>query len=268
MTDINFALLSAKNRTQFRSDIPIIMMHGWGQSLNSMRLLGELLSNFFTVYILDLPGFGKSPKPETDWDTCEYAVGVRAFAESKGISKCFLIGHSFGGRVSVRLASMYPDLVAGVVLINSGGLKRELKFPKNIRAKSIGILSKSVKAIDSMTGSKLFQEWFIPKFASLDYKNAGDMRNILVKAVNEDLTQDSQLIKCPTFILWGKNDTETPLECGQRFHALIKDSQFVALPGKDHFPFIDEGAHICAHYIAPFLQSVNVEIEQEEKACV
>ncbi len=269
MTDINFVLLKSKDKstTQDKCDIPIIMMHGWGQSLQSMRALGELLSNFYTIYILDLPGFGKSPKPETDWDTREYGVGIRQFCESKNIDKCILIGHSFGGRVSVRLASMYPDLVAGVVLINSGGLKRELKFPKNIRAKAIGMLSKTVKAIDSMSGSKIFQDWFVPKFASLDYKNAGDMRTIFLKAVNEDLTQDSQLIKCPTFILWGAKDTETPIESGKRFHELIKGSQFVALPGKDHFPFIDEGAHICAYYIVPFLKSI--KIEQEEKAaCV
>lgn len=260
---INFVLLKSKNQDK-KCDIPIVMMHGWGQSLRSMRLLGELLANYYTVYLIDLPGFGKSEKPETDWDTREYAVGMRQFAEEQGIKKCYLLGHSFGGRVSIRLASMYPELVAGVVLINSGGLKRQLQFPKNIRAKCIGMLSKTIKALDASFGSNLFQNWFVPKYASLDYKNAGEMRNILVKAVNEDLTQDSQQVKCPTFILWGKDDQETPLESGKRFHELIKGSQFVALPGKDHFPFIDEGAHICAYYIQPFLAT----IKEEEAACV
>lgn len=265
MTEINFVKLPGKKQSQKACDIPILMMHGWGQSLRSMRLLGELLANYYTVYVIDLPGFGKSPKPETDWDTREYAAGIRQFAEEQGIKKCFLVAHSFGGRVSVRLASIYPDLVAGMVLINSGGMKRQLKFPRNLRAKGIGLLSKTLKAIDKSFGSCLFQNWFVPKFASVDYKNAGEMRNILVKAVNEDLSQDCQLVKCPTFILWGKEDQETPLESGKKFNDLIKNSQFLALPGKDHFPFIDEGAHICAFYIQPFLESIK---EEDKAACV
>ncbi len=265
MTAINFVKLPSKKQSQKACDIPILMMHGWGQSLSSMRLLGELLANYYTVYLIDLPGFGKSPKPETDWDTREYAVGIRQFAQEQEIEKCYLLGHSFGGRVSVRLASSYPDLVAGMILINSGGMRRQLTFPKNLRATCIGILSKTIKAIDSSFGSSLFQNWFVPKFASIDYKNAGDMRTILIKAVNEDLSQDCQMVKCPTFILWGKEDKETPLESGKRFNELIKDSKFLALPGKDHFPFIDEGAHICAYYIQPFLDSIK---EEEKAACV
>jgi pimeloyl-ACP methyl ester carboxylesterase len=81
------------------------------------------------------------------------------------------------------------------------------------------------------------------------------MRNILVKTVNEDQTDSSHHIIAPTLILNGENDTQTPVEMAQRLHKYIRNSQLILLPGKDHFPFLGEGAHLCASYIRRFLMS-------------
>lgn len=230
------------------------MLHGWGQSLESMRPLGDLLSRFHTVFLLDLPGFGKSSPPESDWDTVEYASCVLRFLDENNLKKVHLIGHSFGGRVGIRLASRYPDRIETLTLINSGGLKRTLKGRKLIRARSIGWLSRLTKYADQTFGTRLFQNWFVPRYGSSDYKNAGDLKNILVKTVSEDLTIDASKIPVATFLLWGELDEETPVEMGYRLKRLIPKCKLVVLPGKDHFPFIDEGAHLCAHYILLFYE--------------
>lgn len=238
---------------------PIIVMHGWGHSSNSMRALGELLAQTAQVHLIDLPGFGKSAPPTSDWDTVEYAQRIYRYMKDEGIETADLLGHSFGGRVAIRLTRRHPEKVRGLVLISSGGLRRKLSGKKKLRAKMVGVLGKVLKRVDKLTGAKLFESWFIPRFGSVDYKNAGRLRNILVRAVNEDVSEDAANISNPTFILWGELDQETPLEMGERLHALIRNSKLLVLPGKDHYSFVGDGAHLCAKYILEFLRSLGVK---------
>lgn len=234
---------------------PLIVMHGWGQTLESMRLLGDLLGKFYHVYLVDLPGFGQSPKPPTDWDTVQYANRIQKYIEEKHLSPAHVLGHSFGGRVAIRLASHHPEACRTMILINAGGLRRTLKGKRKLRAMLITWLNKFCKSSDKVFNTRLFDEWFVPRFASLDYKNAGALRNILVKAVNEDVSSDAAKIEAPSLMLWGELDEETPAEIGQRLHELVPNSKLVVMPSKDHFPFLDEGAHLCASYIVKFLDS-------------
>lgn len=235
----------------------VLMMHGWGVNLDSMRILGELLGKWNQVIIVDMPGFGKSPKPDADWDTIQYAERMAKYIDEENISPAHIVGHSFGGRVAIRLASRFPEKVRSVVLINGAGLQRKMTGKRKFKSMRTKFLSKSCKALDSMFGTKTYQNWYTPKFASADYLNAGPMRNIMVKSVTEDVTPDALKVSAPTFLLWGEKDDETPVEFGERFNSLIKNSQLVVMPGKDHFPFMDEGAHVCASYILKFFRSLD-----------
>lgn len=244
---------SLNTQTLGKSGPTIVMLHGWGQSLESMRLLGDLLSRFYTVHVIDLPGFGHSEAPEADWDTTQYAERISQYIDDENLGSVIVIGHSFGGRVGIRLASRYPDKVRRLILINSGGLRARLEGARKNRAERIKLIRSTVKTIDGLFGTKLFQQWFVPRYASTDYKNAGALRGILVKAVNEDVSEDAAAIKCPTFLLWGERDTETPVDIAYRLKQLIPGAMLTVLPGKDHFPFVDEGAHLCAHHVLAFL---------------
>lgn len=258
MTAINHIKLGDKGT-------PVVMLHGWGQSLESFRVLGDLLSRYHQVYLIDFPGFGKSPKPDEDWDTIDYARAIDTLFEQLQIENAIVIGHSFGGRVGVRMAARHAKRVNTLILINSHGLKNIQTGKKLVRAKALKFLSKILKWSDSTFKTKSFENWFVPKFASRDYRNAGALKNILVKTVNEDVSDDARQITCPTFLLWGERDTETPVEMGRRFNELIPKSQFVVLPEKDHFPFIDEGAHVCASYILKFLNAQKLEAAPQKQ---
>lgn len=258
MTAINYIKLGEKGS-------PIVMMHGWGQSLESFRILGDLLSRYHQVYIIDFPGFGKSPKPDEDWDTIDYARAIDGFFEQLNLANAIVIGHSFGGRVGVRLAARYAKRVNALILINAHGLKTMQTGKKLWRSKALKFLSNILKWSDATFNTKSFENWFVPKFASRDYRNAGPLKNILVKTVTEDVSDDARQITCPTFLLWGEKDTETPVDIGYRYSKLISKSKLVVLPEKDHFPFIDEGAHVCATYILNFLSEEKLDTSRKQE---
>lgn len=226
-----------------------------------MRPMGELLATFCNIVLVDLPGFGLSPLPTEasndggGWGTYEYSERVKRFLDESGIKSCILIGHSFGGRISIQLAARCPELVKGLVLIGSHGLKRRRTPIEALRLKGIKLLGSVAKKIDGATGTRLFAHYFAPRFASADYKAAGDLRKTLVKTVNEDLAPQASQIEAPTLLLWGENDIQTPLDLAHSFNALIANSSLHIFPHKDHEPFSDVGAHLMTRYVETFLRA-------------
>lgn len=234
---------------------PILLLHGWGQTLESLQPLAELLAESSQVHLIDLPGFGKSAMPAGDWDTNQYADRLLKYMDENGLAKVDLLGHSFGGRVSIRIASQHPHRVNHLILINSGGLQRQRTLIQQVKGKLIKWL-RLLLSIIPFYGSRL-KEWHSDRFGSRDYKNAGKLRGTLVKTVNEDLTEAASRIQAPTLLIWGEEDTETPIEMGYRYNQLIPNAKLIALPGRDHFLFRNEGAHLCAYYVLKFLQNVS-----------
>ncbi len=243
------------------------MLHGWGRSLDALRPLGELLANQYRVVLVDLPGFGLSPIPPEasndggGWDTRQYAERVKQLLDQLSIDSCILVGHSFGGRLSVQLAARYPHLVKALILIGSHGLSRQRPPLEEVRIRVIRFLVACAKKIDGLIGTRLFAHYFAPKFGSADYKAAGDLRKTLVKTVNEDLQAQARAITSPALLLWGSKDTATPTDLAYKYHSLIADSELQIFPDKGHEPFSDVGSHLCATYIERFLNKRGLSSE-------
>jgi pimeloyl-ACP methyl ester carboxylesterase len=232
-------------------DRQIVMLHGWGQNLQSLQPMGELLAYKDKVHIIDLPGFGKSAPPPEDWDTTQYADRICQYLDDNGIDRADMLGHSFGGRVSIRLAHKYPDRVRSITLINSGGLQRQRTFKQSLRSQWVRNMRNTFK-ISPLYRDELLT-WHTQKYGSRDYLNAGALQGTLVKTVSEDVTEIVKQISVPVLLLWGEADTETPVEMGHRYHSLFPNSQLITIPNRDHFMFQAEGAHLCAYYVDKFL---------------
>jgi pimeloyl-ACP methyl ester carboxylesterase len=230
---------------------PLIMMHGWGQNLRALQPMAELLADKAQIHVLDLPGFGKTPPPPEDWDTTQYADRVLAYLDEQGIDRTDLLGHSFGGRVSMRLAHKYPDRVRYIIMINSGGLQRQRTFQQQLRGKWIKTMRNAFK-VSPVNRQKLL-DWHSQKYGSRDYLNAGVLQGTLVKTVSEDVTEIVKQIQAPVLLLWGEADTETPVEMAHRYHSLFPKSELITVPRRDHFMYQAEGAHLCAFYVQKFL---------------
>lgn len=237
-----------------RGDRQIVMLHGWGQNLQSLQPMGELLASKEKIHIIDLPGFGKSAPPPEDWDTTQYADRICQYLDDNGIDKADMLGHSFGGRVSIRLAHKYPDRVRSITLINSGGLQRQRTLKQSLRSQWVRNLRNTFK-ISPLYRDELLT-WHTQKYGSRDYLNAGALQGTLVKTVSEDVTEIVKQIPLPVLLLWGEADTETPVEMGHRYHSLFPNSQLITIPNRDHFMFQAEGAHLCAYYVDKFLSQL------------
>lgn len=218
---------------------PVVLLHGWAASSQSFAGLGAVLAKSFRVVTLDLPGFGWSSPPPAAWGTAEYAAHVgRVLSEVKIASAAF-VGHSFGGRVAIRLAAEQPARVARLALVASAGIRprRGPGFHARLLA------TKIVKWFFSLPGwggvGRRLIARRLERTGSRDYRAAGRMRPTLVRLVNEDLTECLPAIQTPTLILWGSLDTEVPRSAMELMHAGITGSRLVVFEGAGHFPFLD-----------------------------
>lgn len=231
----------------------IIWGHGWGQDHRAFNALMESLSHEADHIALDFPGFGQSPQPDDIWSTGDYARAVVDFIESdKRLESrtLFWAGHSFGGRVGLQLGIITPDLFAGFIMIASAGLKRKRPLPQAIKIWSKIRIFKLFKFLIHFGVSK---DWVMRAFTSGDYQSAGAMRQIFVKTVNEDLTEQASKMPRPALLMYGQNDDETPPELGERLSNLITDSKLIVLDGLDHYSILTDGRHILAKMIGDFI---------------
>lgn len=219
----------------------LIVLHGWGANIDTVIPIVNILKDSYKVYAIDLPGFGKSEQPKSPIDSFEYAEIIREFMKDEGIQNAHFIGHSFGGKISIVLASKYPDLTNKIVLVDSAGLipKRGLKY--YIKVYSFKSLRFLYKNVFFWLASEKRMESFHKRFGSDDYQDAsGLMRTILVKVVNEDLRPILKNIKSPTLLIWGSEDHATPLYMGEIMEKEIPDSGLVVFEGAGHYSYIDD----------------------------
>jgi len=219
----------------------ILVIHGWGANINTIMPIVNILKDKFRVHAIDLPGFGLSSQPKEVINSFQYAEIIKKYIDKMGIDKITLIGHSFGGKLSIILGSKYPELVEKIVLIDSAGLipKRGPKYYIKVYSfKTLKLLYKNLFfwIKDDEKLEKLYK-----KFGSTDYKEAsGVMRKILVTVVNENLFPLLNKIKAPTLLIWGENDTATPLYMGKIMEKEIKDSGLIVFEGAGHYAYLDD----------------------------
>jgi len=207
----------------------IVLLHGWGQNIQMMEPIGNNFIKEYQVLIIDLPGFGCSDEPDTIWTMYEYVECIHELIEKLKIKKPILMGHSFGGKISLIYASKYE--VKKLVLFAS-------PFKKEI--KKLSLKTKILKTAKKVPGLNKLEGFAKKHIGSRDYREASDfMRKILVEHVNLDITEDVKKITCPTLIIWGTEDMEVPVERAYELESLIKDSGVVVYEGCTHYAYIE-----------------------------
>lgn len=235
---------------------PVILLHGWGASIQTMLPIYRYLAPSHTVYALDFPGCGESDQPPVPWSAADYVRLVVDWMDALQISKATFIGHSHGGRVSLMLAAKHPERVKRLVLVDSAGIRA----PRNFRYYRRVYFYKAAKRVIALPVIRRRQaelrKRLMEFLGSEDYGNVtpGVMQGTFIRLVNEDLRPVLKQIKAPTLLIWGENDQDTPLSDGKLMEQEIPDAGLVVLKGAGHYSYLDCFPQFCA-VISSFLQS-------------
>ncbi|MDP4132990.1 MAG: alpha/beta hydrolase [Bacillota bacterium] len=215
----------------------VLLLHGWGACKESLSPIYNYLKQNFRIVALDLPGFGKSDEPSEPWDVSDYVDFLKEFMSYTGLNNPYALGHSNGGRILIKAAAKGMPFKK-LILVDSAGIKPVHKpiyyikvytYKAAKKVLSLPLINKTgvLEALQSKAGSQ-------------DYKNSSPiMKATMSKLLNEDLTDELKNVKAETLLIWGENDTATPLSDGQKMEKEIKGSGLVVLKGAGHFSYLD-----------------------------
>lgn len=218
----------------------LLLLHGWGTDLTTFDQLNSHLVKKFRVLRFDFPGFGKSPKPTEDWSISNYADLTRDLLQKLKIKQVYaVIGHSFGGRVVIKGIGhgyLKPDKV---ILMGAAGVKphQEIKKALYKSIAKVGRFATSIPVVNKLQPA--LRRRLYNSAGSTDYLQANQMQQIFVNVVNEDLLPEVPKITQPTLLIWGEDDTETPLSDARKIKDLLSDGRIFVVPNVGHFVYID-----------------------------
>lgn len=222
----------------------VVLLHGWGCDKSIWKSSIEVLSSNFCVVAVDFAGFGSSQEPDSVWGVEEYTSSVEALLRELGIISPILVGHSFGGRVSILYASR--NEVKSVVLTDAAGVKPRRSFSYYRKVYTYKLLKRALPLLIGEKKAQMLLDQRRAKSGSSDYNRATPMmRAILSKCVNEDLCGVMPKIKAPTLLFWGDKDTATPIEDAHKMAKLIPDAGLVVAEGAGHFAFLEQAELWC-----------------------
>ncbi len=219
----------------------ILLLHGWGSSNQVYKGIMNLMKDKYRLVAPDFPGCGSSEIMKSAWTLDDYVDFVLEFMDAVGLENPILVGHSHGGRVSLKLAADKKVLSPKIILLDSAGLIPVKTFKQKFRAKSF----KFIKLVLSLPVIKNFSGQLLEKarnhYGSADYNAAPPvLRQTLVSLVNTDLRDILHNIKCPTLLIWGENDTATPLSDAKIIESRIADAGLCVIKGAGHFAFCEQ----------------------------
>lgn len=217
---------------------PVVLMHGWGCDHSTVASIANAVNSKMKVYSLDLPGHGKSDEPPAPWGIEDFTQLVEEFIRKMDLKSPVLIGHSFGGRISILLSSRND--VEKVVLVDAAGIKPRRSLKYYFKVYSFKAARKTLPYIvGKKKAGKIIDSWR-GKAGSADYRSSSPMmRAVMSICVNEDLKHVMSDIKAPTLLVWGENDTATPISDAKTMERLIPDAGLVSFPGCGHYSFLD-----------------------------
>ena len=226
------------------SGYPMILMHGWGCNHTTVASIAAVASRSHTVY---------SPEPPEVWGVEQYTRLIEEMARRLGLKAPVLAGHSFGGRVGILFASR--NEVSKLILIDAAGVKPRRSLKYYFKVYSFKAMKHLTRLLLGRKRAEARIEAARARRGSSDYASSTPrMRAILSKCVNEDLCSVMPSIKAPTLLIWGENDTATPMRDARIIERLVPGAGLVSFPGCGHYSFLDNPVQFAA-VLNSFLQS-------------
>ena len=232
---------------------PFLILHGWGASSFSwIRFVDEIAGKGFKLIIPDLPGFGKTEMPKTIWGIDDYANLIVSFVKELKLPSFYLLGHSFGGGIALKIATEKDIRPAKLIFCDAAIVREERLNLRQRISKFLARVGSKFISDDSRVYS-FFEKIAYRISGTYDYYRANPlMKEVFKKVISEDLTHLLPKVNMPCLIIWGENDQVTPVEDGVLFQQEIDDSELKIIKGARHNPYKTDAVEV-GEYIIKFL---------------
>jgi pimeloyl-ACP methyl ester carboxylesterase len=235
---------------------PIVLLHGFGANIYTWRHLIEPLSKQHELIMIDLKGFGKSPKPrDKHYEGQDQANLIFKFIVAHKLTNLTLIGHSFGGGVALltalRLIKEQPNCLKRLVLIDAAAYEQDLPYFIDIlRTPLLGRLAVSLLSNKQQVrlvlkksyydDSKITDDQVDAYAAPLEsaggsYALARTAKSIVPRDIQQ-ISARYKAINVPSLILWGRQDKVVPFQFAERLHHDLAASALVVIENCGHIP--------------------------------
>ncbi len=208
----------------------VFVVHGWSYNLDKWQKIVPLLkAQGVEPILLRVPGL--TEPSDKVWTIDEYIDWLQNKLE--GEDSPIVIGHSNGGRIALALLQKYPDRFKQLILIDSAGLPHNTVVG-NTKLNTLKVIAKAGKPLAKIP---VVNKAFYKLIGAQDYRQAPpNMRATMQNMLNADPTIDLTKITVPVTMIWGSDDTITPLKDGRAMHKLIKGSELHIVNGGRHAP--------------------------------
>ena len=228
-------------------DAPVLLMlHGFGSSLQTWDNWTASLQKNYRVVRLDLPGFGLSgASPRKAYAEEDDVLFIEHFVHALNISEFSLIGHSMGGKIAWNVASSYPAKVQHLILMAPDGYAN----PEDMGAKPYAIPT-FMQIMKYCLPEFFVKKSLEPAFADEqaltqdlltryhDFLRAPEVRQAIIDRANQTINTDPlerlKKISAPTLLLWGEADRMIPRDNAQRYAQALANATTVVLPRQGH----------------------------------
>lgn len=230
----------------------VVLLHGWGDSAAGFAPLSQELAAQYRVLAPDLPGFGATQPPITPWGLEDYATFVAHFLKKIRVGKVHaIVAHSNGGAVAICGLARRSLQAEKLVLLAASGIRTK----GGLRKLGFKVVAKSGKAatvwLPTVQREKLRRKLY--KSAGSDMLIVPELQETFKKTVAQDVQAEAAQLTLPVLLVYGEQDTATPVWYGQRWHELMSESTLLVLPEAGHFVHIDQPVAVT-RAVQEFLQ--------------
>lgn len=240
------------------SNPSIILVHGLGDNgARDWRFLAPLLAKSFHVITFDLPGFGRSGKFNELYSPDNYARFIDWLAAAYAKKPFILIGHSMGGVIALTYATIHPDNLSQLVLIDAAGILHPASFSKslidNYKPNWWSHLIPDTGQLNKLLGFGIEDLDGVQEAIDLILSTGFTRRTFLGEDPNKiaglamgqkDFSGLLEKVTMPTLIVWGENDDIAPLRTGKMLASLLPSAQLEIIPDSKHVPMLDASARL------------------------
>jgi pimeloyl-ACP methyl ester carboxylesterase len=243
---------------------PVVLVHGWLSSSRIWEALARRLAQRFTVYSLDLTGFGESDKPLSGYGVRNGSRLLYAFCAHFGLTRASVIGHDLGGNMAVKLAADHPDVVGRVVLVSVPADEDQIDLPTPLWLATLPVVGPLFYALGRAFGP-VRRMWMRPFVADPDdltdelLDDAGKSTPAAVARTlgmsrreisGGRLVRKAKIIKMPMLVVSGEEDQIVDPHSVSAWAGSVQRAEICLMDACGHAPMVERPAEFAAQILA------------------